>query len=69
MKKIFRKILLFLGALLLLILLFGVSYFVRSRAAVKKMTPVETMQINDDVYAIKDNYVNMYLVRDGSRFI
>jgi hydroxyacylglutathione hydrolase len=69
MKKIFRKILLFLGALLLLILLFGVSYFVRSRSAVKKMTPVETMQINDDVYAIKDNYVNMYLVRDGSRFI
>jgi len=69
MKKIFKRVLLFLGVIFLLIILFGVSYLLRSRSAIKKMTPVETMQINEDVYAIRDNYVNMYLVRDGSRFI
>jgi len=69
MKKLFKKILLFIGALLLLVILFGAGYLLRSRSAIKKMTPVETMQITDDVYAIKDKYVNMYLVKDGNHFI
>lgn len=69
MKKLFKKVMLFLGALILFIILFGVGYLIRSRAAIKKMTPVETMQITDDVYAIKDKYVNMYLVKDGNQFI
>lgn len=69
MKKLFKKVMLFLGAFILFIILFGVGYLVRSRAAIKKMTPVETMQITDDVYAIKDKYVNMYLVKDGNHFI
>jgi glyoxylase-like metal-dependent hydrolase (beta-lactamase superfamily II) len=69
MKKLFKKILLFFGALTLFIILFGVAYLVRSRAAIKKMTPVETMQITGDVYAIKDSYVNMYLVKDGNHYI
>jgi hydroxyacylglutathione hydrolase len=69
MKKFFRKILLFLGALVIIILLFFITYFIRTKSAIKKMTPAETMQITDDVYALKDGYVNMYLVKDGSQFI
>ena len=33
------------------------------------MTPVETSQITSDIYAVKDGYVNMYLIKDGSEFI
>jgi len=69
MKKFFRKILLFLGALIIIILLFFITYFVRAKSAIKQMTPVETMQITNDVYVIKDSYVNMYLIKDGSQFI
>jgi len=69
MKKFFRKILLFLGALIIIILLFFITYFIRAKSATKKMMPVETMQITDDVYALKDGYVNMYLIKDGSQFI
>jgi hydroxyacylglutathione hydrolase len=69
MKKLFRRILYFLGALILLILLFFISYFVRSRSAMRQMTPVETSQITNDIYALKDGYVNMYLIQDGSQFI
>ena len=69
MKKIFKKILFILGAMIIVVLLFFVSYFLRARSAIKKMTPVATMQITDDVYAIKDSYVNMFLVKDGKYFI
>jgi hydroxyacylglutathione hydrolase len=69
MKKILRTLLILVGAMFLLIAIFFGSYIIRSRSAMKKMTPVETAQITDDVYAIKDNFVNMYLVRDGDDFL
>jgi len=69
MKKFFRKVLIFLGTLAGIILLLIVLYLVRAKSAIKQMTPVETMQINSDVYAIKDGYVNMYLIKDGASFI
>jgi len=69
MKKIFKKILIFLGALVLLIILFFVSYGIRGSSAKKRMTPVVTSKITDDVYAVKDKYVNMYLIKEGDHFV
>lgn len=69
MKKFFRKVLIFLGTLAGIILLLFILYIVRAKSAIKQMTPVETMQITDNVYAIKDGYVNMYLIKDGANFI
>lgn len=69
MKKFFRKFMIFLGSLAGIILLLFILYFIRIRSATKKMTPVDTGQITNDVYAVKDGYVNMYLIKDGSQFI
>ena len=69
MKKFFKKVLWTLGALVLLIIVFFAGYGILSRSAIKDMMPVETRQITDDVYAVKDKYVNMYLVKDGNHFI
>ena len=33
------------------------------------MMPVETRQVTDDVFAVRNKYVNMYLVKDGQYFI
>jgi glyoxylase-like metal-dependent hydrolase (beta-lactamase superfamily II) len=69
MKKFFRKVLLFIGAVIILILIFFVTYLVRAKSQQRQMTPVETGQITNDVYAVKDGIVNMYLIKDGSEFI
>ena len=69
MKKLLRKILLILGAIIILIILFFLYYGIRGNSARKKMTPAVTSQITDDVFAVKDKYVNMYLIRDGDNFI
>jgi hydroxyacylglutathione hydrolase len=34
-----------------------------------KMTPVKTGKLTDDIFAVRDKFVNMYLVRDGEYFI
>ncbi len=69
MKKFFKKVLLFLVAVILLVLAFFVTYIVRGKSEQRQMTPVETSQITNDIYAIKDGYVNMYLIKDGSEYI
>ncbi|MCK7534065.1 MAG: hypothetical protein MZV63_25105 [Marinilabiliales bacterium] len=45
------------------------SYMIIMFSAVRKMTPAETSKLTDDVYAVRDKYVNMFLVRSGDDFI
>jgi len=52
-----------------LIIVFMITYLVIAKSAMKKMMPVETRQVTEDVYSIKTKYVNMYLVKDGGNFI
>jgi len=69
MKKFFKKLLWILGTILLLIIVFMIVYLAVAKSNIKKMMPVETRQITGDVYAVRDKYVNMYLIKDGDNFI
>jgi hydroxyacylglutathione hydrolase len=64
-----RKLLKIIG---LLILLFGVLsglYIWKFNSETKSMSPVETGKIADTVYAVRDTFVNMYIVKDGKVLI
>jgi hydroxyacylglutathione hydrolase len=69
MKKFLKRVLWSLGAILLLIIVFMIIYLVVAKSNIKKMMPVETRQITSDVFAVRDKYVNMYLIKDGDNFI
>jgi glyoxylase-like metal-dependent hydrolase (beta-lactamase superfamily II) len=69
MKKFFRKLLWTLVGIVSLIVVFMITYLIISMSAMKKMMPVETRQLTDDVYSVRTKYVNMYLVKDGEHFI
>ena len=69
MKKFFKKLLWALAGTVALIIVFMITYLVIAKSAMKKMMPVETRQVTEDVYSIKTKYVNMYLVKDGGHFI
>lgn len=69
MKKFFKKLLWVLGGVVSIILVFMISYLIIAKSAMKKMMPVETRQVTDDVYSVRTKYVNMYLVKDGNHFI
>ena len=69
MKKFFKKLLWVLGGIVIIILVFMISYLIIAKSAMKKMMPVETRQLTDDVYSVRTRYVNMYLVKDGDNFI
>lgn len=69
MNKIVKKILKGIGVVLLLLVLVGGYFYYRFTSETNKMTPVETGQINKNAFAIKDDFVNMYLLRDSIGYI
>ena len=69
MKKIFKRILLTIGILIVLLLLVGIGFYFKINSLVKNMTPVKTGMVVDGIYAIKDSYVNMFLIKDSNQFI
>jgi len=69
MKKIAKRILLGVLALIVLIaILFG-WYGIKAKSETKKMTPSETGQVTDSIYTIKDVFVNLYLIKSGTNYI
>jgi glyoxylase-like metal-dependent hydrolase (beta-lactamase superfamily II) len=69
MKNLVRKLGRLLLAIVLLFLVLIIIFISVSASAKKKMTPADTGRLTEDVYAVRDKFVNMCLVRDGNDFI
>lgn len=67
MTKNTRKILLIIGGVVLLFLVILVAasflYLNAMNAELAKMTPLDTQEVIPGVYAVRDTYVNLYVVR------
>jgi hydroxyacylglutathione hydrolase len=69
MKKIIKRTLLVIGLVLIpAVAILGIRIYKITRD-VRAMTPVGTGEITGGVFAVKDSYVNLYLVRTGAGFI
>jgi hydroxyacylglutathione hydrolase len=69
MKKIVKRTLWVIGAVVILWVIMFVWYGIKATSESKKMYPSETGQLVDSIYCIKDSFVNMYLVASKGKFI
>lgn len=69
MKKIIKRTLLGIAAIVVLLLLFFGWYGYKAKQEVKKLHPTETAYIVDSIYTVKDDFVNIYLIKIGKDFI
>ncbi len=72
MKKIFKilkRIVLGIGILIVLIALLFWGYSLKAKSELKVMTPVETQQIVENIFSVKDTFVNMFLIKTGDKYI
>jgi glyoxylase-like metal-dependent hydrolase (beta-lactamase superfamily II) len=69
MKKTLKRILIGIGIIIGLLLLTVGGFLYKFSSETGKMTPVETGQISEHGYAIKDDFVNMYLIKDSTGYI
>jgi len=57
-----KKALIIFGSVIAVLILFAAGYFVVMKHEMKKMHTVETGQVTDHIYAIKDSFVDAYLI-------
>ncbi len=69
MKKIIKRTLLGIAAVVVLLLLFFGWYGYKAKQEVKKLHPIETAFLVDSIYTVKDDFVNIYLIKTGKDFI
>jgi len=67
--KIFKRV---LWTVVLLIVIIGglfIAYMLKAKSEIKKMSPVETQQIIENIFSVQDTFVNMYLIKDGDKYV
>ena len=69
MKKKAKRIFSGIAGVAFLVLFLFLAYFLSARSIIKKMSPVETGEVVKNVFAVKDSYVNFYLIKHGENYI
>jgi hydroxyacylglutathione hydrolase len=69
MRKSVKRTLIGAAVILIPLIAFLGTRIYRIKSDFNKMKPAATGQVADSVYAVKDSYVNLYLVRDGDQYI
>lgn len=58
-----------IGAIVVVILIIVVGFILKFKSETAKMRPAETGKISENGYVIKDDFVNMYLIKDSIGYI
>jgi len=69
MNRIVKRILYGIGIIILLLVLVSVGFFLKFKSETKEMKAIETGRIVDNVFSIKDSFVNMFLIKDSDQYI
>jgi len=69
MNKKIKVLLIGIGTFIVLCLLFGAGFMYKFKSEIKKMHPVATGKIVDNIFAIKDEFVNIYVLQDSDQYI
>ncbi len=69
MTGLAKKTALAAGGVLVVLAIVAVVFFIRMKSETGRMTPLETGMVIDGVYAVKDDFVNFYIVRGKGGYI
>ena len=69
MKKVFKKILIITGIVIgVLLLAFG-GMALKMRSELSGFEPLETGRVVDDIYVVKDDFANLFIIKDDVQYI
>lgn len=69
MNKTLKFVLITAGSLIVILVLIAVGFGLKMKLEVKKMHVIETKEIVQNVFAVKDGFANMFLVKDSDNYI
>jgi hydroxyacylglutathione hydrolase len=69
MKKKFKRVLWTIGIVVAMMVLFSAAYLLKFQSETKKMHPIETKEIVENIFSINDSFVNMFLIKDNDQYV
>ncbi|HEY6915230.1 MAG TPA: MBL fold metallo-hydrolase [Paludibacter sp.] len=69
MNKTLKSILIGLGIIIAILVLILAGFWLKMKSELKNMHVSETKEVVSGVFAIKDSYVNMFMVKDSDNYI
>ena len=69
MKKIIKRILQVTGILIGILIILSIVFYLKMNSIIKTMSAVKTGEVVEQVYAVKDGFVNMFLVKDSDYYV
>jgi len=69
MNKALKSVLIGLGIVIAVLVIAMGGFYFKMKSELKKMTVIETKEVIENVYSIKDTYVNMFLVKDSDNYV
>ncbi|MDD4972432.1 MAG: MBL fold metallo-hydrolase [Paludibacter sp.] len=69
MNKTVKRILIVIGAVVVLLALVMGGFMLKMKSEMKQMKVIETGEVVHNVYTIRDSFVNMFLIKDSDKFV
>lgn len=69
MSKTVKKIFIGIGLFVVILALVMGGFVFKMKSEMKKMHIVQTSQVVHNIYAVKDSFVNMFLVKDSNMYV
>ena len=64
-----KTVIIIVGVVVGLVTLPLVAYMLKFQAETGKMTPLETQEFTEDVFVVRDTFVNFFLIRSEEHYI
>jgi glyoxylase-like metal-dependent hydrolase (beta-lactamase superfamily II) len=69
MNKIFKRILIITSVIIVVLALSFGGMYLKMKSEMSGFNPMETGKIVDNIFAIKDDYANIFIIQDGTQYI
>ena len=69
MNKIVKRVLIITGIIVGVVALAWGGMYLKIKSIASEFTPLETGKVVDNIFVVKDDFANMFIVQDGTQYI
>jgi len=69
MNKILKRILIIIGVIVVVLVLAFVGMSLKLKSEMKDFAPMETGQVVDNIFVLKDDFANVFIIQDSTQYV
>jgi glyoxylase-like metal-dependent hydrolase (beta-lactamase superfamily II) len=69
MNKFLKRILIIVGIIIGVVVLAFSGMYLKINSLTSKFTPLETGKVVNDIFVVKDDFANLYIIQDSSQYV